>query len=187
MHLAQWALATILLLIAFWTIRRTTQFKQSQDDLIRSLPAGPSQRWFRVNVARPEYFARRIKLLGFQARGVLIDEGPLVRLLAIYPDGARLDQAYPKASKEERLGRMMLANVLLMTARGVPTIYYGDEQGFVSDGGDQAAREDMFASQVASYNDNVLIGTSSTTASAKPVSCTFLLKRFIMNKNISFN
>lgn len=97
MHLAQWALATILLLIAFWTIRRTTQFKQSQDDLIRSLPAGPSQRWFRVNVARPAYFARRIKLLGFQARGVLIDEGTQVRLLAIYPDGARLDQAYPKS------------------------------------------------------------------------------------------
>lgn len=96
MHLVQWALATILLLTVLWTIRRTTRFKQSQDDLIKSLPSGPSQRWFRVNVARPAYFARRIKLLGFQARGVLIDEGPLVRLLAIYPDGARLDQAYPK-------------------------------------------------------------------------------------------
>ena len=35
----------------------------------------------------------------------------------------------------------------MLTARGVPTIYYGDEQGFVGDGGDQDAREDMFASQ----------------------------------------
>jgi glycosidase len=49
-------------------------------------------------------------------------------------------------------------------ARGVPVIYYGDEQGFTGDGGDQDAREDMFPSGVASYNDNRLIGTSATTA-----------------------
>jgi hypothetical protein len=42
--------------------------------------------------------------------------------------------------------------------RGVPTIYYGDEQGFVGDGDDQDAREDMFASKVAVYNDNRLLG-----------------------------
>ncbi|MBT8135716.1 MAG: CHRD domain-containing protein [Gammaproteobacteria bacterium] len=48
--------------------------------------------------------------------------------------------------------------------RGVPVIYYGDEQGFPGDGGDQGAREDMLASQVASYNDNNLIGTDATTA-----------------------
>ena len=33
---------------------------------------------------------------------------------------------------------------LMMFMRGVPVIYYGDEQGFVSDGGDQLARENMF-------------------------------------------
>jgi glycosidase len=53
---------------------------------------------------------------------------------------------------------------MLLTLRGVPVIYSGDEQGFTGDGGDQAAREDMFASQVASYNDNRLIGTNATTA-----------------------
>ena len=50
--------------------------------------------------------------------------------------------------------------------RGQPVVYYGDEQGFVGDGGDQDAREDMFPSQVASYNDNDLIGTDATTAEA---------------------
>ncbi|WP_436430548.1 hypothetical protein, partial [Enterococcus faecium] len=49
-------------------------------------------------------------------------------------------------------------------ARGVPTIYSGDEQGFTGHGGDQDAREDLFASHVASYNDNRLIGTATTTA-----------------------
>ena len=34
-------------------------------------------------------------------------------------------------------------------SRGNPVIYYGDEQGFVGDGGDQLARQDMFPSQVA--------------------------------------
>ena len=45
-----------------------------------------------------------------------------------------------------------------------PFVLAGDEQGFVGDGGDQDARQDMFPSQVASYNDDDLIGTSATTA-----------------------
>ena len=48
--------------------------------------------------------------------------------------------------------------------RGMPVVYYGDEQGFTGDGGDKDARQDMFASQVASYNDDDLIGTDRTTA-----------------------
>jgi glycosidase len=48
----------------------------------------------------------------------------------------------------------------------VPTIYYGDEQGMTGDGGDQDAREPLFPSQVKSYNDNRLIGTTATTAGA---------------------
>ena len=46
----------------------------------------------------------------------------------------------------------------------MPTIYYGDEQGFLGDGNDQDAREDMFASRVAVYNDNDLIASNATTA-----------------------
>ena len=53
---------------------------------------------------------------------------------------------------------------MLLTMRGVPTIYSGDEQGFAGDGWDQDAREDMFPSKVAVYNDNRLLGTKATTA-----------------------
>ena len=42
----------------------------------------------------------------------------------------------------------------------------GDEQGFVGHGIDQDSRQDLFASRVASYNDQGLLGTSSTTAVA---------------------
>jgi len=74
--------------------------------------------------------------------------------------------ANPGASEAELLQRVTLGHSLLLTLRGVPTIYYGDEQGFVSDDKDQLAREDMFASKVAAYNDNDLIGSDATTATA---------------------
>jgi glycosidase len=51
----------------------------------------------------------------------------------------------PTVSEEEAAKRVMLAHAMLMTLRGVPVIYYGDEQGFVGSGGDQDARQDMFS------------------------------------------
>jgi neopullulanase len=75
-------------------------------------------------------------------------------------------KAFPNASDDEVLKRVRLAHAMLFTLRGVPVLYAGDEQGFAGDGWDQDAREDMFASKTAVYNDNKLIGTSSTTAQA---------------------
>jgi glycosidase len=73
-------------------------------------------------------------------------------------------KALPQASDEEVLKRVVLAHAMLLILRGVPTVYSGDEQGFVGDGNDQDAREPLFASKVASYNDNKLVGTTATTA-----------------------
>ncbi|WP_031552957.1 alpha-amylase family glycosyl hydrolase [Parvularcula oceani] len=73
-------------------------------------------------------------------------------------------RARPEATPQEVLDRVRLGYALLMTARGVPTLYAGSEQGFVSDGNDKDAREDMFESRVAVYNDNDLLGTDATTA-----------------------
>lgn len=72
-----------------------------------------------------------------------------------------LQRARPGIGDEELLARVTLANAIMLTARGVPTIYYGDEQGFTGDGDYADAREDMFESQVARYNDNRLIGVSA--------------------------
>jgi pullulanase-type alpha-1,6-glucosidase len=68
------------------------------------------------------------------------------------------------ADDTELLARSKLAHALMFFARGQPVIYYGDEQGFVGDGGDKLARQDMFPSQVPEYNDDDLIGTEATTA-----------------------
>lgn len=75
-----------------------------------------------------------------------------------------ITQKHPDADDAEKLARLKLAHAMMFLLRGVPVIYAGDEQGFNSDGNDQAAREDMFASQVETYNDNDLIGTDATTA-----------------------
>ena len=68
------------------------------------------------------------------------------------------------ATPEELLARVKLGHVLMFTWRGVPTVYYGDEQGFVGDGGDQDSRETMFPSKTAVYLDNKLLGTARTNA-----------------------
>ena len=73
---------------------------------------------------------------------------------------------YPEIGREEALRRVMLAHGMLLTLRGVPTVYYGDEQGFVGSGGDRASRQSMFPSKVAEYNDAALLGTYSTTAAS---------------------
>ena len=66
--------------------------------------------------------------------------------------------------RDELLARTRLGHAMMFALRGVPTVYYGDEQGFISDGNDQLAREDMFESRVDAYNDNALLGTDATTA-----------------------
>ena len=78
--------------------------------------------------------------------------------------GLFLQRYAPQASLDELLQRSQLAHAMLLLLRGVPTVYSGDEQGFIGDGGDQDAREDMFPSKVAIYNDNALMGTDRTTA-----------------------
>ncbi|MHA6964412.1 alpha-amylase family glycosyl hydrolase [Zobellella denitrificans] len=73
-------------------------------------------------------------------------------------------QAGGEPDDAKLLARYRLANALLFFSRGVPVIYYGDEQGFTGEGGDKDARQNMFPSRVASYNAGRLIGTTATTA-----------------------
>lgn len=75
-----------------------------------------------------------------------------------------LKQSKHNYNEQEQIQRNLLAHAIIYFSRGVPVIYYGDEQGFVGDGNDQAARQDMMPSKVASYNDDDLLATDKTTA-----------------------
>lgn len=75
-----------------------------------------------------------------------------------------MEQAFPEATESEKLKRTELANAMMYFTRGVPVVYYGDEQGFVGEGGDRGAREDMMPSMVDLYNGFDLLGTDKTTA-----------------------
>ncbi len=73
-------------------------------------------------------------------------------------------EGHEAISDDELLKRVILGHAMMMFSRGVPTIYYGDEQGFVSDGGDRGARETMFPGQTPDYLDNTLVATDRTIA-----------------------
>lgn len=78
--------------------------------------------------------------------------------------GGMLLEDNPTADADELLARDRLAHGLLLTARGNPIIYYGDEQGLTGDGGDKAARQPMFGTGIPEYLDDALIGSSATLA-----------------------
>jgi alpha-amylase len=66
------------------------------------------------------------------------------------------------ATETELMSRDRLAHELMYFSRGNPVVYYGDEQGFTGSGGDQVARQTMFASRVPEYVDDDLLGTANT-------------------------
>ncbi|MGB3440045.1 MAG: alpha-amylase family glycosyl hydrolase [Actinophytocola sp.] len=70
----------------------------------------------------------------------------------------------PGAGDNEWMARDRLGHELMYFSRGNPVIYYGDEQGFTGPGGDQDARQTLFASQVPEYLDDDLLGTDATHA-----------------------
>lgn len=76
--------------------------------------------------------------------------------------GSFISADNPDADDAERVARDRLAHELMYFSRGNPVVYYGDEQGFTGPGGDQDARQTMFASRVPDYLDDDLLGTDAT-------------------------
>jgi glycosidase len=85
-------------------------------------------------------------------------------------DGGRFGwfarRANPGAADAEILGRVTLAYAMLLTLRGAPVIYSGDEQGYAGDGGDDGARQNLFASQVPKDAHTPLIGSDAPPAAS---------------------
>ena len=79
------------------------------------------------------------------------------------------------ASPAELLRRDLLGHDLLYLLRGAPVVLYGDEVGMIGSGGDKAAREDMFKTDVSEWQREPRVGSppvgtgSSFDVAAHPV------------------
>jgi glycosidase len=71
-------------------------------------------------------------------------------------------EARPDAPLDEIMRRVRLAYAVILFSRGIPAVYYGDEQGFVGPGEiDQDSREDMFPTRVASFMSAPRLGSAA--------------------------
>ncbi|NYI04526.1 alpha-amylase family glycosyl hydrolase [Allostreptomyces psammosilenae] len=75
--------------------------------------------------------------------------------------GGLLVQDDPAATGDELLARDRLAHELIFLSRGQPVVYSGDEQGLTGSGTAEDSRQSLFASQVADYNDDPVLGGTS--------------------------
>ena len=84
-------------------------------------------------------------------------------------------QAGGGLSGDALLRRVLLGYDLLYLLRGAPVVYYGDEVGMIGTGGDRAAREDMFPTQVPDWQTEERVGSppigkgSSFDVTANPI------------------
>ncbi|MFM7525137.1 MAG: alpha-amylase family glycosyl hydrolase, partial [Actinomycetota bacterium] len=63
------------------------------------------------------------------------------------------------AEGSELLQRVNLGHSLLYLLRGAPIIYYGDEYGIIGTGGDKDARQDLFPTEVTSWQNQERVGS----------------------------
>ncbi len=119
---------------------------------------------------------------GFQGQAVAVTNGAATQALAdlfaaddYYTDADSNAYDSPTFLGNHDMGRVgyflggdlakaRFAHELMYTLRGQPVVYYGDEQGFTGTGGDKAARQDMFASQVDEYNAEPVMGGTPGSA-----------------------
>jgi glycosidase len=74
----------------------------------------------------------------------------------------KIRKRMPAMPADEVMARVRLAHALLYFSRGVPIVYYGDEQGFMGSGDDAESRQDMFPTQVAAYASEEKLGAPAT-------------------------
>lgn len=88
----------VVLLIAvlcftIWIFRVMRRMRNAQDELVRSLDVSRSA-WFRIALARPAHFRKIWKLIGYEARGVLLRTDNSVRIVAMLDSGEKIDRSF---------------------------------------------------------------------------------------------
>lgn len=88
-------LGVAMTLVAY---RKTKRAKAAQDKFVRSLSKEESASWIRVRISRPDFFQKRLKLVGFESSGILVNLGDRIRVLTEFDNGALLDKTLSKES-----------------------------------------------------------------------------------------
>lgn len=108
-----------MLLYLAW---RTRQFKKQQQKILSQLKG---QRFWRINIARPEYIASWLRVAPYEASGVLIDAGDHIKIQGFWQKSGKLvESSFPKSdlrvqwlgNKSLRAGNLYWAQ--LSTERG---------------------------------------------------------------------
>lgn len=93
-----WALLLPQLLVLALVLQlyfRNRSMKNRQDQLVESLRG---QRYWRINLARPAFYQSWLRVMPFEAKGVLIDEGDQMRVKGFWlRDQRPFDSAFDKA------------------------------------------------------------------------------------------
>ena len=101
-----------LLLYFYW---RNRQLKRIQDEAVAAIKG---QHFWRINIAKPEFLKSVWKILPFQGKGVLIDEGDQLRLKGYFLKGKQHFelQLNKQEAQVEWLGNASLASANLYWA-----------------------------------------------------------------------
>ena len=121
-----------------------------QDSLVRYAGGSAGSRGIATRLAEDDYFRRPDGLAPTPATFLgNHDVGRAALLIKQQSGGATgLELEY----------RLKLGHALLFFLRGAPVVYYGDEVGMIGRGGDKAARQDMFPTQVAEWRTEERVG-----------------------------
>ncbi|MDP9283393.1 MAG: alpha-amylase family glycosyl hydrolase [Actinomycetota bacterium] len=71
----------------------------------------------------------------------------------------QISQQAPGLSGNALVQRVLFGCDVLYLLRGAPTVLYGDEVGMIGSGGDKAARQDMFPTQVPDWQTGARVGS----------------------------
>lgn len=102
---------TITVMLVGYAGLKMRRAKQVQNTIVQGLERGAHGSWFRVKLSRPAHFSRRLKLTGFEAAGVLVNDADEVRLIAEFEPGRRIEKRISKSLlRLEWLGNGSLAS-----------------------------------------------------------------------------
>jgi glycosidase len=120
-----------------------------QDSLVRYAGGSAGSRGIATRLADDDYFRRADGIAPTPATFLGNHDVGRAALLIKQQTGA---------TGGELESRLALGHALLYFLRGAPVVYYGDEVGMIGRGGDKAARQDMFATQVPEWQMEERVG-----------------------------